>query len=353
MAEGFGPTRCSRQLSARYPLLILIVFFCAPLHPTAFAQVRDLPPVPSRPGRSVTIQGQVSLSSGQPAGVVLVRLTTRGGVPRETFTNDQGRYEFVDMEEGGYVLTASSPTDATLVSDSIQTDTSHTATGKLTVNLTLHLIAEGYKSKPGILDVEESKQKIPREARKAFDKARKFLDSKEVDKALEKFDLAINLYDNYYQALSERGDVYVSQRNLKEAAADFDRALKINLNYAPALRGSGYCKLEQKDFAGAIQDFERSISVDPGNAGTQLLLGIANLESENREAAKAALLKALTFNPPAVRAHIYLGNLYAKQHMFKEAADELQKYLQVNPDDADRVNLRSIESQWRALAAKP
>jgi Tfp pilus assembly protein PilF len=55
------------------------------------------------------------------------------------------------------------------------------------------------------------------------------------------------------------------------------------------------------------------------------LLGIANLELDRREAAKASLAKALLINPPAIRAHIYLANLYAKDHQFKEAADELHK----------------------------
>ena len=234
------------------------------------------PPPTSHAGRLVSIEGQVSLASGRPAGLVLVRITTRAGVPRETFTNDQGRFEFQGMEDGGYVLVATSPSDARLVSDAVQADTSRTATGTLNVNLMLHLISEtGKESRPGVLRVDQPAQKIPGEARKAFNQGLKFKEKHEDDRAFQSFSRAIDLYPQYYQALTGRGDGYGFQRKLKEALTDFEQALKINPHYAPALRGSGYCKLEQNEFAEAAQDLEKSISDDPENATAHLLLGIA------------------------------------------------------------------------------
>jgi Tfp pilus assembly protein PilF len=310
-------------------------------------------PVPSRPGTVVTIQGRVSLSNGRPAAGVLVKLTTRGGVPRQTFTNDQGRYEFNQMEEGGYVLTASSLADPGLTSDAVQTDTSNTATGTLNVSLTLHEPSEtNKKPKPSVIRVGESTQKIPKEARKAFDRGLKFKANNESGKALESFGRAIELYPEYLQALVERGDLYVLQRQLSEATADFDRALKIDDHYGPALRGAGYCKLEKRQFAQAVDDFERSILAQPENASTYLLLGIANLELDRREPAKQALEKALTFtSQPMSRAHIYLANLYALEHQYREAADELRKYLDAEPVAADVKSMQEVEARWRARAA--
>src|SRR5260370_12503950 len=105
--------------------------------------------------------------------------------------------------------------------------------------------------------------------------------------------------------------------------------------------------MEKKEFPDVIELFEKSISADPDNANTNLLLGIANLELDRREEAKQALLKALSFTPPAVRAHIYLANVYAKEHLYQQAADELHKYLEAEPMAPDRSNLHSIESQYR------
>jgi Tfp pilus assembly protein PilF len=309
--------------------------------------------VPSRPGTMVTIQGQASLASGRPAVRAVVKLITRGGVPREAFTDDHGRFEFPLVEEGGYVLTATSLVDPSVYADPVETDTSRTATGRLNVNLTLHGPLESRSSKPGVIHVGESAAKIPKEARKAFERGQRIKGS-EPAKALESFSRAIELWPQYFQALTERGDLFISQRKLAEARVDFDRALKVESKYGPALRGAGYCRLEGRQFEEAVSHFERSILVAPDNANSYLLLGIANLELDRRQQAKQALEKSLTFTSQRVsRAHIYLANLYALEHRYQQAADELRKYLDAEPTAPDAKAVREMEARWRTRTAAP
>ena len=307
------------------------------------------------PIRLHTIYVQVSLPNGRPAGGTLVNLTARSGVPRTAFTNDSGRVEFPGMPEGQYSLTATSPSDPSLVSDAVETNPSRTANGNLTVQLILRDRSDHTKDpKPGVIRAGESEQKIPKEARRAFYEGLKFKGNDKPLKALESFSRAVDLYREYYQALSERGDVNVSQRKLEEATVDFDQALKLNAHYGPALRGLGFCRLEKKEFAEAIELFEKSIFADPNNANTHLLLGIANLELDRREPARDALEKALNFpTQPVPRAHIYLANLYARERRYLLAADELHKYIEVDPLAADAAGMREIEAKWRARAVTP
>jgi tetratricopeptide (TPR) repeat protein len=305
-----------------------------------------------KPVRLFTIYGQVSLPDGRPAVRARVKLLTRAGVPREAFTNDQGRVEFTGMEAGLYSLTASSLADPNLVSEAVEADTNRTATGNLSVHLNLREGSDTSKNtRPGVIAVAETEQNVPKEARKAFNQGVKFKKDDEREKALESFSRSIELYPEYFQALSERGDLYVLQRKLSEAAADFDRALKINARYGPALRGAGYCKLEAREFVQSAENFERAISAEPDNGNTYLLLGIVNLELDRREPAKQALQKALSLH--AFRAHIYLGNLYAREHLYQQAADELHAYLEEEPMAADAANLRQIETQWRSRLTVP
>lgn len=307
------------------------------------------------PLRLSTIYVQVSLPNGRPAGGALVTLTPTSGVPRKAFTNDSGRLEFPGMPEVQYSITATSPSDLNLMSDVVEMNPSRTANGNLTVQLLLRDRSDYTKDrKPGVIRVGENEQRIPKGARKAFNDGLKFKGNDETLKALESFNRAVELYHEYYQAFSERGDVNVFQRKLEEAAADFDRALKINDHYGPALRGAGYCKLEKREFSGAIELFEKSISADPTNANTHLLLGIANLELDRREPAREALKKALSFNTqPVPRAHIYLANLYARERQYLQAADELHKYIEADPLAAEAAGMREIEAKWRARAAAP
>lgn len=307
------------------------------------------------PIRTATIYVQVSLPDGRPAGGALVTLTPRTGASRNAFANDSGRLEFPGMSEGQYILSATSPYDSNLISDQVEMNPSRTANGNLTVQLLLRDRSDyPKKPKPGVIRVGESEQRIPKEARKAFTEGLKFKSNNEQLKARESFTLAVNLYHEYYQAFSERGDLSISQRKLEKAAEDFEHALKINPHYGAALRGFGYCKLEKKEFAEAIELFEKSVSDDPGNANTHLLLGIANLELDRREAAREALQKALSFDTqPVPRAHIYLANLYAREHQYLRAADELHRYIELDPVAADAAGMREIEAKWRAHAATP
>lgn len=292
------------------------------------------------------------MPDGRPAEGALVTLTSGNGLPRKAFTNDSGRLEFPGMPEGPYTVTATSPAEPNLVADSVSTNPSRTENGSLTVQLLFRLITDK-RPKPGIITAIELDQKIPKLALKAFTEGVKRKEENQPDKALESFNKAIETFPEYYQALAARADIFIGQRKLEDAAADFDKALKVNDRYAPALRGAGYCKLENHQFAEAIGLFEKSLSSEPDDAKTHLLLGIANLELDNREAARVSLSKALNIFPPAIRAHIYLANLYAKEHQYRQAADELHKYLELQPKDPSSTELKAVEAQWRARASAP
>ena len=337
--------QASRKLALAF---LLTIFSCI----TCQAQISESR-LPSPP-RLATIYVQVSLPNGRPAGGAIVTLTPNSGVPRKGFTSDSGRLEFPGMPEGQYKLTATSTSNENLTSDIVEANPGRMAQGNLTVQLLLRDRSD-YKrdTKRGVIRVGENEQKIPKEAHKAFQQGVKLKQEGERDKALVRFSKAIELFPEYFQAFSERGDLYVIQRKLTEAATDFAEALRIDPQYGPALRGSGYCKLEKKEFARAIDDFERSISAEPENANTYLLLGIAYLELDRREPARRALQKALSFSTQYVpRAHIHLANLYALEHQYQQAADEIRLYLDAEPAAPDAKEMREMETKWRARAAR-
>lgn len=297
-----------------------------------------------------TITGQVTTPSGRPVAHALVKLTMRGGGSRQVLTNEQGRYEFDDLKAGGFFLVANTTTYPEIRSAMVECNTSP-LTDHLNVNLTLaEDLNAAETTKPSVISVAEAEQKVPKEARKAFLDGLKFKKD-QPDKAQLSFSRAIELFPEYFQALSERGDLYIFQQRLDQATDDFDNALKANPHYGPALRGAGYCRLENRKYAEAIDDFQQSITAEPNNSNTHLLLGIASLELDQREAAKQVLQKALSLG--AVRAHIYLGNLYAREGAYKQAADELHAYLNAEPLAIDAGKIKEREAEWRSRSTAP
>ena len=302
------------------------------------------------------IFGRVSLPNGQPAARVRVYIETMSGLKRDVLTDQEGNYEFRGMSAGRYRVHAINPDVPEQFSEPAESDTTRSFANRLQINVYLRLPLHGEKrdARPGTVSAAEAAQNIPKAARKAYEQGVKLQKENRSQDALAQFNQAVDAYPDYFQALTERGNLLMQQNKLVEAGTDFARALTLNNKYAPAWLGAGYCELQRKHFPTAVADLERAFAFDPNVPLTLLLLGYANLSLDRREEAKQCLQQALKLNAEsAARAHVYLGEIYAQEEKFKEAADELRAYLKANPQASDAAHLKTLEADWRARAAAP
>ncbi len=302
------------------------------------------------PNSGFVVFGRVSLPDGKPAARVKVYLETRG-VTRDTLTDDQGNYEIRGLTTGRYRMTAVNPNDSTMYTDPVESDSTRGYSNRLQINIYLRLPLHASKdgSKAGTLNAIEASQNIPKPARQAYEQGLKFQKGNQPEKALENFGQAIELYPEYFQALTERGNLLMQHNKLSEALTDFERALQINGKYSPALRGAGYCNIQQRKYTEAVEQLEKSLTIEPNIPLTHMLIGYANLSLNRYEEARLSLQQALKLGAQTVvRARVYLAEVFAHEQKFKEAADEIRTYLALKPDAADADNLRKLESEWRA-----
>ncbi len=302
-------------------------------------------------GGGVTVFGRVSLPDGKPAPRVLVRLEMANGLRREVMTDDYGRYEIRGLNAGRYQVSAINPNAPEQYSDRAESDSARSFSNRVQIDVYLRLPLQGDKreAKPGTVSVAEATQNIPKAARKAYEQGLKLQKENQSEKALVAFNQAIELYPEYFQALTERANLLMGLAQLAEAAADFERALRLNDKYVPALRGLGYCQIQRKQFDAAASNLERAYAMEPEAPLTLLLLGYANLSLGRYEPAKECLQEALRLGPEsAARAHVYLAEIFAHERKFKEAADSIHRYLSLTPHAADAESLRKMEAAWRA-----
>src|SRR5262245_55865864 len=298
-----------------------------------------------------TVFGRVSLPDGRPAARVRVFIETTNGLKRDMLSDDQGNYEFRGLGGGRYRLSATNPDEPKQYSEPAESDTTRAFANRLQVNIYLRFPQHDTEPtyKPGTVSAAEAAQKIPKPARKAYEQGLKLQKENQHEKALTAFNQAVELYAEYFQALTERANILMGRNQLTEAAADFERALRLNDKYVPALRGLGYCQIQQKQFEAAVSNLERAFVMEPKVPLTLLLLGYANLSLSRYEPAKQCLEEALKLGPEsAARAHVYLAEVFAHEQKFKEAADSIRRYLTLKPDAADAADLRKMESDWRA-----
>lgn len=305
--------------------------------------------------RAFTIFGNVNLPDGNRAVRVRVRLEGMNGLQQETLTDDQGNYQFFGIPGGRYKLTVTNPEDDKQFTDPTEADTSRSFSNRLQIHLYLRyrITVEEDKPKGGTINVAEATQDVPKRAKKAYEDGLKLKREGKPLQARERFEQAIADFPVYFQALAERGELRLQQREIEPALEDFDRALKINHDYVPALRGGGVCLLELKRPDEAVVRFERAASLKPDHPQTQMMLGYTHLLLDNLDQARKSLENALRLDPKvALRARVYLADCYARDGRFKDAADELWAYLEANPSAPDAARLRSMEIQLRAMAVK-
>ncbi|HZN11938.1 MAG TPA: carboxypeptidase regulatory-like domain-containing protein [Blastocatellia bacterium] len=303
-----------------------------------------------------SVFGSVSLPDGSRAAHVRVKIEGMNGLTREARTDDQGQYEFSAIPGGRYRLTAVNPSDPAHYTDPVEADTSRSAGRRLQVNIYFRVPPGGAKGAPPghTVSVAEATQKVPKAARKAYEKGLKLKGGSKTDEALASFDEAVRLYADYFQAFSERAELRLKRGEARAAAEDFARALELNEDYLPALRGGGSLLLQQRSFADAAEYFGRAARLDPGVALDHLFLGYAELVLDRRAEARQGLEQALALDAKrAARARVYLAELDGREGKFKEAADGLATYLAENPEAPDAAKLRSLEIQLRARSVKP
>ena len=333
-----------RAVEYRHAVRIVILLFLL---------LFGIPSLWARRLQATTVLGTVTLPDGSPAVHVRVKISGQTGLNFDTTTDSSGRYQF-QVPVGRYRLAATNPQDANQFTDPIEADTSRVGGNRVLVNLYLREPATRRADpRPGVISLAEASQQIPKEAKKAFDDGMKRKSDRQIDKALDSLTRAIDSYPGYFQALAERGEIFIAKNQIAEAIEDFTKAFKLNEDWGPALRGLGFCYLEQQKFAEAVQYLEHAIQVDPTVANTHLFLGIATLAIDRRDAARKALQEALKLDSKgAVSAHIYLADIHAREERFKEAANELRIYLDARPDAPNAARLKAKEAEMRARAKK-
>lgn len=85
----------------------------------------------------------------------------------------------------------------------------------------------------------------------------------ELDQALEGFNRALALREDYAEAWSNRGWVHFEQEKWREARQDFERALGLNPQDQGALYGMSRVLKQTRDYAGSQQALRKLISRSP------------------------------------------------------------------------------------------
>jgi Tfp pilus assembly protein PilF len=279
-----------------------------------------------------TIQGRVHFPSGQSTGTVKVNLETTSsfGASSSTSTDQDGVFRFRGLEPGSYTVVVDAGNQFEKAREPVIID--NESRGRMVqVAIQLHFKIDA--SNPAFAGVPEKAlnlyQKGTAAAKKGDNKA-----------AAQFFSDAVAAYPNFPLALSDLGMLYMKLNQMDKAADTYEELLKLKPADAMAHLNLGIARYNQKKFEEAETHLRKALDLKSDGPMAHYYLGLT-LVGLKRHSEALPEFEATVANggENIALAHRYLGGLYMSTNKNQQAADELEKYLKLDPKapDADRI----------------
>jgi len=195
---------------------------------------------------------------------------------------------------------------------------------------------------------------VPKPALEAYQKGTAAAQKGDSKAAVQFLTQAVAAAPTFAMALSDLGSQYEKQLQWNKASETFEALVKLKpadasaqLNLGIALYNEGTDLMNQKKFEDAEKKFNgceahlrEAIKLKSSGSAAHYYLGLMLIKFKAYEEAQKELELAIANGGENLaKAHKFLGGVYFSTHKNKEAADELEKYLKLDPkaEDAERI----------------
>lgn len=287
-----------------------------------------------------TIKGTIYLADGSPIASHQFKVALEGTdqVTRYTTSDIDGGFSFSSVPAGNWSVVIEGTSEYEAAREPSPIDRS--------AGSPVNIVALFLRRKPAS---DPAFAGVPKGAIDAYVKGMQAVDKKDDKKALEQFNKAIAEYPNFAQALTEVGTIYLKQGDLDKAAENLKKAVELKPDSFDAHYNYGYVLLNKKDMPGAETEFRAAVKIREASAKAHMNLGIALVSQKKYDEARDEFEKAVNLpnGEELWQAHKYLGGLYMASDP-KRAADELDKYLKLQPKAPDAERIRGTVKELRA-----
>lgn len=338
----------------RYSIVLTLLLSCTVLTQAQSGGGVDM----TGTGGRHSIIGRLIYPSGQRADARLkVRLESPGQGDATVLSDVNGNFSFRQLKAGNYTVIVEGGDYFETYQEQIYIEPAtfapRTTQGIVPVArpFTLQVYLQNKpgapQSKPGVLNAALAS--IPKAAVALYDKALESSARNETDAAIDQLKQALGLYPEFGLALNELGIQYMKKGELDKAEEVLLKVIKISPEAAEPSLNYGICLLQQKKFAAAETQLRDAVKRNEYAFTAHLYLGITLIHFTRYTEAEKELRKSVELGgQKASQAHYYLGGLYWKLGSFRQAADELEIFLKLDPKAANAERIRRTIKDLRA-----
>jgi tetratricopeptide (TPR) repeat protein len=281
------------------------------------------------------IQGRVHFPPGQSASgktvkVSLESVSAFGSM--STVADQDGVFRFTSLSAGDYTVVVDAGAEYERARESVNIYREASAGGR-TIQVTIQMFPKADAANPLFANVPQNAlslyQKGAAAARKGDAKA-----------AVESLSAAVAAYPNFAIALSELGSQYLILKQWDKAGEAFEGLLKLKPDDVAGHLNLGIVDFNKKKLEDAETHLRKALELKSAGPAAHYYLGLIMVSTKRYdEALQEFELTVSNGGENLPLAHKYLGGLYMSVHKNQQAADELEKYLKLDPKaaDADRI----------------
>jgi Flp pilus assembly protein TadD len=302
-----------------------------------------------------TIQGKVYFpaserNTGKAVKLHIESTNSTGGA--STVSDQDGVFRFNGLPPGNYQVVVEGGKDYENTREPVTIDP---VSGGRIIQVSILLKPKIDASNPAFVGV-------PQGALDQYQKGAAAAQKGDTKGAIEFFNKALSAYPNFAQALSDLGAQYLKLFQWEKAAETFETLVKLkstdagaHLDLGIALYNIGSVALSDKKLDEANQKFGlaeiqllEAIKLNNPGPSAHYYLGMTFVKTKRYDEAQAELELAVKNGGGNIAlAHRFLGGLYQRVHKNKEAADEFETYLKLDPKVKDAETIKGLIKQLR------
>ncbi len=330
------------------PVLALLLFLLSP----AWLHAQNAQVVPP-----ATIIGEVRVARvGMPTKRLLITIFTRGATFNSTYTDDEGKFSFSQLEGNRYTIGVDDP-DYEPAQASVAVNPDIQSLYHVFLRLTPRerepTAGPPAGANRNVVSSKDYTRLFPKKAVQEFDEGVKADGKQEHERAIEHYEKALKLAPEYYPARNNLGSDLLARGEFQRAKDEFERVIKLNQTDAAAYFNLANVYLLTRDYAAALRYASEGLAKQPDLAFGNFVAGSVQCRSGNAGTGEQLLLRALQLDPTLTKAHLELVNVYLQQHRQADAIARLELFLKVSPNDALGPKVRDLLKRLRAQAPRP
>lgn len=189
---------------------------------------------------------------------------------------------------------------------------------------------------PGVVFAQE----VPEDARKLYESGIEELANKRENEGFDKLKRSLEIFPKYFVALDRLGREYVFRGYYQASFVLFTQAIEVNPRSFSSTFGLGLSLYKLDQVQKSIELFQRATELDNKQVNGFLWLGISLLQNKDLSQAEAALTKAKKLSDgKSADVSWQLARVYKDQKLYGKSADELEVYLTLNPNAANKEDV--------------